>query len=171
MTDQKICDLISSRIKITDSLLDVGCGEGYLCNCIAKKLQKKVIGLDISDKGFKKAHTETCKEFNTCNLIECSVGKVESLQNVVNGKKFDVVTFIHSYHHLDDLQKAMEQTREVLKRGGKIIIAEYSQEKGKEEDKCQRCTIEFIETMLTLHFAKVTVEQPEKGFFLLTAEV
>lgn len=168
MTDPKICELISSRIKVSDSLLDIGCGEGYLCNCIAEKLRKTVIGLDITDKGFKKAHSQTCEEFGTCNLIECAIGKAEHLKDSVGDKKFDVVTFIHSFHHLDDAVRAIEQTKEVLKRGGKIIIAEYSQEKGKEEDTCKRYTIDFIVKLLLSNFTMITIEQPEDGFFLIT---
>ncbi len=168
MTDKKICELISSRIRKTDDLLDIGCGEGYLCNCIASKLQKKVTGLDISNKGFKKAHTSSCEEFDACNLVECLVGKAESLDNILGDRRFDVVTFIHSFHHLDDVQQSIIQTKKFLKEDGKIIVAEYSQEKGEKEDTCNRYTIESVIEFLMKNFTKVTIEQPEKGFFIFT---
>lgn len=171
MTDPKICDLVSSRIRVTDQVLDIGCGEGYLCNCIANKLQKPVVGLDISNKGFKKAHTESCEGFGTCDLIECLVGKAENLVEIVADRKFNVATLIHSFHHLDDIQQAINQTKEVLTQNGKIIIAEYSQEKGSREDTCERYTIEFITNALLDKFTKITIEQPENGFFLITAEI
>ncbi len=168
MTDKKICELISSRIRKTDTLLDIGCGEGYLCNCIASKLQKKVTGLDISDKGFQKAHSDSCEEFDACNLVECLIGKAENLDDILGNRTFDVVTFIHSFHHLDDVIQSIIQTKKFLKETGKIIIAEYSQEKGKSEDVCKRYTTESIVNLLMKNFSKVTIEQPENGFFIFT---
>lgn len=168
MTDKTICELVSARIKKTDKLLDVGCGEGYLCNCIASKMKQKVTGLDISSNGFEKAHTESCEEFGTCNLIECKIGKSESLDTVLNDERFDVITFIHSFHHLDDIQKSIEQTKKHLKPTGKILIAEYSISKGKQEDTCDRYTIDSIVELLMKNFTKVVIEQPEKGFYIFT---
>src|SRR3989338_5613355 len=125
MTEQKICNLIASKIKRSDNLLDVGCGEGYLCNCLAQKLQKPVVGLDISSKGFNKAHT-FCKKFKTCNLIECRQGKAEHLGKIARKKKFDVITFVHSFHHIGNVRQTFIQAKQVLRKEGKIIIVEFS---------------------------------------------
>ncbi len=83
----------------TDNVLDIGCGDGYLCNCLAQKLQKPVIGLDISSKGFTKAH-KTCQKFKTCHLIKCLDGKAEDLKNIVKSEKLNVITLVHSFHHI-----------------------------------------------------------------------
>lgn len=170
MTDQKICQLIFSEIKKSDNLLDIGCGEGYFCNCLAQKLQKPVAGLDIINKGFDKAHA-ICKKFNTCNLIECLQGKAERLTKVVGSKNFDAVIFVHSFHHLGNARQAIEQTKKVLRKDGKIIIIEYSPERGKREDNCKRFTLKFIADLLINNFASINIEHPEKGFFLFTAKL
>jgi len=170
MTDQKICQQIFSKIKRQDNLLDIGCGEGYFCNCLAQKLQKPVTGLDISNKGFSKAH-KTCRKFNTCGLIECLEGKAEHLGKVAGNKKFDVITFVHSFHHLGNVRQAIRQAKQVLRKEGKIIIAEYSPERGKKEDNCKRFTLKFIIDLAVNSFTNINIEQLEKGFFIITAKV
>lgn len=73
MNNTKLCEIISRQINVVDILLDIGCGEGFLVSCLAKKLNKKIIGLDISPEGFAKAHSK-CKRFDVCHLIECIKG-------------------------------------------------------------------------------------------------
>ena len=171
MTDKTICQLILSTLNKTDNVLDIGCGDGYLCNCLAQKLQKPVIGLDISSKGFAKAH-KTCEEFKTCHLIKCLDGKVEDLKNIVNSEKYDAITFVHSFHHIGNIKQAVDQSRQTLQKGGRLIIAEYSPERGKKEDKCKRFTIKFIVDLLIKNdFKTILLQQPEKGFFLLNARI
>lgn len=169
MTDQKICQLIYSEIKKPDNLLDIGCGEGQLCNYLARKLQKPVVGIDISNKGFNQARA-TCGKYNTCALIECIRGKAENLQEIVGYKKFDVITLVHTFHHLGNVRQVIKQTKQVLQKNGKLIIMEYSPERGKKEDNCRRFTVKFIVDLLINNFANVRISQLEKGFFMLTAE-
>jgi ubiquinone/menaquinone biosynthesis C-methylase UbiE len=170
MTDEKICQAIFSKLKGNENLLDVGCGEGYLCNCLAQKLQKPVVGLDISNKGFDKAH-KLCQKFNTCGLVECLHGKAENLKKVVRNKKFDVITCVHSCHHMGDVRQALKQSKKVLRERGKFIIAEYSPERGKREDNCKRFSIKFIiDLLIKNNFTDINISQPERGFFLLVAQ-
>ena len=171
MTQQKICNLIASKIKRSDNLLDIGCGEGYLCNCLAQKLQKPVVGLDISNKGFNRAHT-LCKKFETCSLIECWQGKAEYLRKIARKKKFDVIIFVHSFHHIGDVHRALEQSKKILREGAKLIIAEFSPERGKRKDNCRRFTAGFImELLLKNAFRDIHLEQPERGFLFIIAKL
>ena len=169
MTDKKICQIIFSKLKGVENLLDIGCGEG--CNCLAQKLQNPVIGLDISNKGFNKAQA-LCKRFNSCRLVKCLEGKAENLRRVVGNKKFDVITCLHSCHHMGDLRRVLKQSKKVLRRRGKFIIAEYSPNRGKKEDNCRRFSIKFIvDLLIKNNFPNIKIEQPEKGFFLLVASL
>lgn len=171
MIDKKICQIIFSKLKGVENLLDIGCGDGYLCNCLAQKLQKPVVGLDISSKGFSKAY-KLCEKFNSCGLVECRQGKAGNLRRVVGNKKFDVITCIHSWHHMTDLQQVLKQSKKVLRRRGKLIIAEYSPERGKKEDNCRRFSIKFIvDLLIKNNFTNINIEQPEKGLFLLVTSL
>ncbi len=133
--------------------------------------QKPVIGLDISSKGFAKAH-KTCQKLKTCHLIKCLDGKAEDLKNIVKSEKFNAITFIHSFHHIGNIKQAIDQSRQTLKKGRQLIIAEYSPERGKKEDKYKRFTIKFILDLLIKNgFRNILIKQPEIGFFLLNTKI
>ena len=48
MNDTKLCEIISKKLRNADKILDVGCGEGFLVSCLAKELNRKIVGLDVS---------------------------------------------------------------------------------------------------------------------------
>ncbi len=81
MKDYIICNSVYEKIGNVDKVLDIGCGDGYIVNCLARKLNRKVIGFDISNEGFAKSH-EKCKQFNTCSLIECVKGDAHKIINL-----------------------------------------------------------------------------------------
>jgi cyclopropane fatty-acyl-phospholipid synthase-like methyltransferase len=83
MNDIKLCEIVSKKLRNTDKLLDVGCGEGFIVNCLAKKLNRKIVGLDVSVAGFTKAYNR-CKKFEVCDLVECCriSAKIETLNEI-----------------------------------------------------------------------------------------
>lgn len=168
MESKKFCQFLLPTLKGNEAILDIGCGGGYLCNCLAQKLKNPVVGLDVSNKGFDKAHN-ICKKFNTCNLIECFQGKAENMAGIMDGRKFDVIIFMHSFHHIKNVQMVLSQAKKVLRKNGRVIIAEYSSEYGKKKDNCKRLSVGFITSLLTKNFKMVSIEQPQKGFFVFTA--
>src|SRR3990167_5648882 len=123
MNNLKLCEIISKKLNDVDTILDIGCGDGFLVSCLAKKLNRKVIGLDISTEGFTKAHNQ-CKKFNVCNLIECIKGNAYDM-NIFKSRKFDAVTLVYSLHHMNYPEIALKETMRILKPGGKIVIVEY----------------------------------------------
>lgn len=170
MESKKLCQFLSQRLKKEQTIIDIGCGDGYLCNCLAQKLKSRIVGLDISNKGFDKAHN-LCEKFNTCNFIECFKGKAEDLQKVIGNKKFDTAIFSHSFHHIKDTNKALIGVKKVLRKDGCVIIAEYSREYGKKKDKCKRFTVGFVVDLLVKNnFKNIAIEETEKGFFIFTAK-
>ncbi len=88
------------------SILDIGCGTGYLIkilknnypNCTINGIDKFLFGkidhdvLDISDQNFK---------YN---------------------KKFDIIILMHSINHISDVKIACNNLNNLLNHGGKIII-------------------------------------------------
>ena len=56
MKDYVICNSLYGKIGNVEKALDIGSGGGYFVNCLAKKLNRKVTGFDISNEGFTKAY-------------------------------------------------------------------------------------------------------------------
>lgn len=170
MESKKFCQFLLPKLRGDESVLDVRCGDGCLCNCLAQKLAKPVVGLDVSTRGFAKAHALR-KKLNPCKHIECLKGEAEDMARVLRGRRFDVIVFLHSFHHLKDVRAALAQAKKVLKKGGRIIIAEDSIDGGKKKDRCRRFTGAFITGTLMEHFKTITVEEAQNGFWVFTAFV
>lgn len=123
MKDSIICNELHQKIGNINSVLDVGCGEGYLVNCLAKKLNKKIIGFDISDNGFTKSHSK-CMQFGTCRLIQCIKGDAHKVSKYFQNK-FEVITLIYTMHHIKKPLIALINIKKILENKGKITIGDY----------------------------------------------
>lgn len=60
---------ILRHLRSAESILDVGCGDGRLAIFLAHRTRKRVVGLDISSRGFATAH-ETAARDQIAELVE-----------------------------------------------------------------------------------------------------
>jgi len=112
----KECTKMILRNLVGDSVLDVGCGSGFLMDAISKqKPNINIIGMDvlISDS----LHTE---ENDKLKYIS---GNAEEIP--LPDKSADTVICTHVLEHVIDLQKAISELRRVAKK--RIIIVVPSQ--------------------------------------------
>lgn len=123
MNNTNLCEIISKQMNGVDSILDIGCGEGFLVSCLAKKLNKKIIGLDISPEGFAKAHRK-CKRLDVYHLSECIKGNAHNM-GMFKNSEFDAVILLYSLHHMDNPEIVLKEAHRVLKPNGKIVIVEF----------------------------------------------
>ncbi len=112
------CKDAANRLqKITySSLLDVGCGTGYLIGLLRKQKQAAYYGLDLSPEMLKMARA---KFDNTVVLTEGSADCLPYADGT-----FDVVTCIQSFHHYPYPEKAMSEAYRVLKPGGLYMLSD-----------------------------------------------
>ena len=104
----------SGEFKESDIVLDVGTGTGIMAHAISSVV-KKVIGIDVSQDML-----DQCEEGDGNQYIKRDIRDLKFPDNV-----FDKVTARLVFHHIiDDTQKAMDECYRVLKKGGKIILAE-----------------------------------------------
>ena len=170
MEDSIICNEIYEKINDVGDVLDVGCGEGYLVNCLAKKLNKKVVGFDVSDEEFDKSH-DRCKQFGTCSLIECRKGDAHKINNYFTSERFEVITLIYALHHIKKPITALINIRKILKQNGKIIIGDYWFTKRKKKQRCYRFTVNDIKKLLKKSgFKYIGEDRIEKDFVLIVGE-
>ncbi|KKM89074.1 hypothetical protein LCGC14_1252340 [marine sediment metagenome] len=170
MKDYIICNSLYEKIGNVEKVLDIGCGGGYLVNCLAKKLNRKVTGFDISNEGFTKAH-EKCKRFGTCNLIECVKGDAHSITRYFQHKNLDVVTLIYTLHHIEKPAIVLRQIAKILKDGGKIVIGDYWFTQRKKKRDCFRFTVRDIRKLLKKsEFRYLGEDRIGKNFVIIVGE-
>ena len=112
------CYDIQKLLKDRDysSLLDVGCGTGFLIDLLAKEHQADYVGLDLSDEMIKMAEK---KNIQGARFI---VGTADKLP--FEDETFDIVTCSQSFHHYPYPEKAMAEAFRVLKKGGLYILSD-----------------------------------------------
>ena len=117
-TNIKIIEKTRNRLKITDNVLDYGCGTGTAAIEIASSV-KTVKGIDISSKMIEVAKGKT---------VERNVKNIDFAQTTIFDEKlkkgsFDVILCFYLLHLVEDTPKVMHRINELLKSGGLIISA------------------------------------------------
>ncbi len=117
-TNIKIIEKTKKHLKISDTVLDYGCGTGTAAIEIARSV-KSVTGIDISSKMIEAAKGKT---------VERKVKNVDFAQTTIFDEKlktgsFDVILCFYILHLVEDTPKVMQRINELLKPGGLIISA------------------------------------------------
>jgi ubiquinone/menaquinone biosynthesis C-methylase UbiE len=108
-------DMLSSRIKTGDHVLELGCGSGYFTKELAG-LPIRVTAIDISPDLIEEAKNQV-KAGNVTFRIQ------NAYQTDFDDCAFDAVIGSSVLHHLDTA-KAMAEIYRVLKNGGHIAFTE-----------------------------------------------
>jgi ubiquinone/menaquinone biosynthesis C-methylase UbiE len=106
MNMRSIKYLVESIDKEAKTLLDVGCGRGFLLNYIGDHTGLATTGCDLYD--------------SVATLKKASYKKGSIYKLPFADKEFDVVTCSHTIEHLRDLQPALEELKRVARK--QIII-------------------------------------------------
>lgn len=101
-----------------NSLLDAGCGRGYVSFQIAKYYPHvQVVGVDIDRKKVL-SNRSIKKNFNLSNLCyeECS------LLHLPSEKQYDIILLSDVLEHIEDDDKILKNLRSCIEESGKLII-------------------------------------------------
>lgn len=102
-------------LKESDVVLDIACGNGTLLNRLARKEAIQAYGIDISE-----------------NMIQAAKSRYPDLNFKVSpnlplkwpDQSVDVITVCCAFHHFEKPQAFISECKRILKRGGRIYIAE-----------------------------------------------
>ena len=159
---------IVSRLGAAQSILEVGCGDGRLTCYLAQKTGCKVIGVDLSRSGFRKAK-KLAHKTGVDHLMRCIKGDATHL-NFQNGQ-FDVAILSYSLHHIEAPPAALREVHRVLRSGGSIMVSEHElKEKGLKSG-CYHFTLtELTETLLETGFGGICWWQVEGDMVLVASK-
>jgi ubiquinone/menaquinone biosynthesis C-methylase UbiE len=109
----------------TDTILDIGCGNGYVMNMIARRYDCKLTGIDISTDILKSAEKRNHKfvKDGRMNLMCQDIGKMS-----FSDEAFNKIYTINTVYSWENLNGTMGEIWRVLKPGGKFINTLYTNE-------------------------------------------
>jgi ubiquinone/menaquinone biosynthesis C-methylase UbiE len=107
------------------TILDVGCGNGYLLSKYAQA-GANVTGIDITSKAIEL----TQQRFINLGL-KANILKADAQSLPFDDQSFDCVTSVGVLHHVPDTQKAINEIHRVLKPGGQFISMFYHRNSAK----------------------------------------
>lgn len=112
------CRDIAAQLKNVsyEALLDVGCGTGFLIDLLTRQRKARYVGLDLSEGMLRMAEQ---KQIAGAEFVNGSADKLPFAD-----ESFGIVTCSQSFHHYPYPEKAMQEARRVLKKGGLYILSD-----------------------------------------------
>jgi len=104
----------ASQIDENNSVLDLGCGEGFLISFLPKV--RRVVGIDISQVALKRAREILRNKPD----VQLKWGDAQNLD--FPNESFDKIICSETLEHLPGPKKAMEEIHRLLKKNGLAVI-------------------------------------------------
>jgi SAM-dependent methyltransferase len=104
-----------------DTVLDLGCGEGYFARQLKKRGANHILGIDISEEMIKRAKEQ---QDNDSTDIVFQTGTATALDKLSDGS-FDLVVavFLFNYLTIDESVTVMKEIYRILKTNGLFVFA------------------------------------------------
>lgn len=120
---KELCRRVKAMISPDEEVLECACGTGMLSVHIAPRC-KSLTATDVSLKMLKKAEKK-CLAYPNARFLQADI-----LRLPCPDAQFDTVIAANVIHLLEDPHAALRELSRVCKRGGKLIIPTYINEKG-----------------------------------------
>jgi ubiquinone/menaquinone biosynthesis C-methylase UbiE len=112
-------------IQATDTILDIGFGNGFLIRRLSNKNFHKIYGIDISPDMLKTATGKNRKKIEQ-GKIELRLADVQDLP--FDNSSIDKVYTINTIYFWQDINKGFSEIKRVLKPNGIFLNVVYSKE-------------------------------------------
>jgi 2-polyprenyl-3-methyl-5-hydroxy-6-metoxy-1,4-benzoquinol methylase len=118
LTYLKFIEKAKKYLKVSDIVLDFGCGTGLVCNEIANDVEM-IYAIDISSKMIDITRSKVAlRKIQNINCIYTTI-----FDERFKSDSFNVIIIFNVLHLLDDSQKVIQRLNELLKPDGYIISA------------------------------------------------
>lgn len=140
-----IIEFIAKHGNNNPSVLDLGCGEGILCERMKNESYIEFVGMDFSSESIKQAVEKN---------LDKAVFKVADLHYFKPEQKYDVIVFNEAFYYVHDSEKAkvLQIMMDALTENGIIINSIYREGAGSWE-------YFEIDTLQQIDFKTVTTSE------------
>lgn len=140
-----IIEFIAKHGNNNPSVLDLGCGEGILCERMKNESYSSFVGMDFSSESIKQAVEKN---------LDKAVFKVADLHYFKPEQKYDVIVFNEAFYYVHDSEKAkvLQIMMDALTENGIIINSIYREGAGSWE-------YFEIDTLQQIDFKTVTTSE------------
>jgi ubiquinone/menaquinone biosynthesis C-methylase UbiE len=122
MDNSKIREEIAKALGGANSILDVGCGDCGLVRFLARDVASRAVGIDIVAKWMTE---DVGNHAAGSHRTQCVQGDVHSMGDFLDGT-FDAVVTVRTLHELSRPADALLEMHRVLKRGGRLLVGDFS---------------------------------------------
>jgi ubiquinone/menaquinone biosynthesis C-methylase UbiE len=119
---KRVYDRIVSEVISAEQIIDVGCGSCELAEFIARRIQCKVIGLDISNADFPAVVQKD--RHDLAGLLNCVKGNAENL-NSFRTNSIDAAISTYALHEFEHPLVVLKEIHRVLKSGACMVIVDF----------------------------------------------
>jgi malonyl-CoA O-methyltransferase len=102
------------------SVLDVGCGTGFITNLMARRFNSKFTGVDFSTAAKYASQFATQNQIDNAEFIQCDFFEFDT------GTRYDVIVAQSFLTHVPDQQLAINKLQQLLAPGGIILLGVYN---------------------------------------------
>jgi len=102
-----------------NSVIEFGCGTGWLTNTISYYYKKEVKAIDFTEKAIKKAEEVSRKLKSKAEFV------LSDIFNYEDNKRYDLVISMGVLHHTYDCKKAFDKISNFVKPGGLLYVGLY----------------------------------------------
>ncbi len=126
MFSDPVKNLKKLLLRESDVVADLGAGTGYYSIAAGHMVPKgKVYAIEIQ-KDFLATITHKAREAHLSN-VECFWGNIEKLGGTkIKDKIVDVAIASNVFFQVDDKDQFIEETKRILKPGGKLLLIDWS---------------------------------------------
>ncbi len=145
---KKYLNKIINLLPNEGTVLELGCGSGWLCLQLGRLRVNHVVGMDFSEEQISKAKTRA-RESNLQHKIEFKKQTADELKNSKNA--FDIV-IVHAFlHHLsvEEIKEVFSAAHRLMKSGGRLVLFEPIQYPAQGEDTKTRVIRKFAQKLIT----------------------
>lgn len=171
VSDRVIRRFLLERIADGDRVVDVGCGGGWAALLIARERPACIVHGADSDTGVVHAVNRKARRLRRSTPLHCYPCAAEDLIRYFGRSQYDAAVSVHALHHYADPYWAIRNMRGVVRRGGRVLIAEFEPRYGETLDDCPRYSLDKIATLCEeagLAVVNAVVKRP--GVVLVAAE-